>query len=54
MKHKKYSQNKFTQKDDYNPFDEILFWLQLASIPIECQDKDDLKQNHCIDKQNSH
>ena len=53
MKHKKYYKNKPTQKDDYNPFNEIWFWLHLASIPIECQDKHDLKQNHCIDKQNS-
>jgi hypothetical protein len=57
MKRKKYHRNKLTQRNDYNPFDEIWFWLHLASIPIEFmfgQDKHDEKQNHCIDKQNSH
>jgi hypothetical protein len=44
MKRKKYHKNKLTQKDNYNPFDEIWFWLQLASIPIECQDKDDQRK----------
>jgi hypothetical protein len=52
MKRKKYYKNKLTQKD-YNPFDEMWFWLHLASIPIKCQNKHDLKQSHCIDKQNS-
>jgi hypothetical protein len=51
MERKKHHKNKLAQKDDYNPFDEMWFWLHLASMPVECQDKDDLKQNHCIDRQ---
>jgi hypothetical protein len=51
MKRKKYHRNKLTQSDDYNPFDEIWFWLHLASISIEytdfkcSQDKHDVMQN---------
>jgi hypothetical protein len=60
MKRKKYHRNKLTQSDDYNPFDEIWFWLHLASISIEytdfiCNDgKHDVMQNDCVDKQNPH
>jgi hypothetical protein len=57
MKRKKYNKNKLMQKGNYCPFDEIWFWLQLASISIEytdficSQDKHDVMQNHCVDKQ---
>ena len=60
MERKKYHKNKLAQKDDYNPFDEMWFWLHLALMPTECtdfmcsQDKGNVKQNHCIDRQNSH
>jgi len=56
MIRKKHHKNKVTQKD-YNPFDEIWFWLHLASIntDIMCrQDKHYEKQNPRIDKQNSY
>jgi fructose-1,6-bisphosphatase len=52
MERKKCHKNELTQRDDQNPFDEIWFWLHLASISIECtdfmrsQDKHDVKQKH--------
>jgi hypothetical protein len=55
MKREKYRKNKLTQKNNYNPFNELWFWLQLASIRTDficSQDKHDEKQNYCIDTQN--
>jgi len=56
MKRKKYHKNKITKKD-YNPFNQMWFWLHLASIPMDysvCdQDKNNPKKNHCVDIQNS-
>jgi len=58
MKQKKHLKNKPAKKDVSNPFNEMWFWLGLASIEftdfIQSKDERNDKQNHSVEMKKSH